>query len=46
MSLDKEKIYKMKSGDYIAFDDSCFIQTYALTLNGNILSNKYNNFLS
>ena len=27
MSLDKEKIYKMKNGNYIAFDDSSFIQT-------------------
>ena len=42
ISLDKEKIYKIKNGNYIAFDDVCFIQTYALTLSGNILSDKYN----
>ena len=42
ISLDKEKIYKMKNGNYIAFDDSCFIQTYPFTLSGNILSGKYN----
>ena len=41
MSLDKEKIYKMKNGDYIGFDDSCFIQTCSVTLFGNILSDKY-----
>ena len=42
ISLDKEKIYKMKNGNYIAFDDVCFIQTYPFTLSGNILSDKYN----
>ena len=42
MSLDKEKIYKMKNGDYIAFDDSYFIQTFGFCLSGNILSDKYN----
>ena len=41
MSLDKEIIYKMKNGDNIAFDDSCFIQTYGFELSGNILSDKY-----
>ena len=42
MSLDKEKIYKMKNGNYIAFDDNYFIQIYSsLQLSGNILSDKY-----
>ena len=41
ISLDKEKIYRMKNGDYIAFDDDCFIQTYGFALTGNILSEKY-----
>ena len=41
MSLDKEKIYKMKNGNYIAFDNGCFIQTYGFSLSGNILSDKY-----
>ena len=41
ISLDKGKIYRMKNGNYIGFDDSCFIQTCAFTLTGNILSDKY-----
>ena len=41
ISLDKEKIYRMKNGNYIAFDDDCFIQTYGFALTGNILSEKY-----
>ena len=33
----------MKNGNYMAFDDACFIQIYnTLTLSGNILSDKYN----
>ena len=42
MSLNKEKIYKMKNGNNIAFDDNCFIQTCSFYLSGNILSDKYN----
>ena len=41
ISLDKEKIYKMKNGDYIGFDDDYFIQSYCWSLAGNILSDKY-----
>ena len=41
MSLDKEKIYKMKNGNNICFDNCCFIQAHCFVLTGNILSNKY-----
>ena len=41
ISLDKEKIYKMKNGNYIGFDDDFFIQSRCLGLAGNILSDKY-----
>ena len=43
ISLDKEKIYKMKKDiKAIAFDNTCFIQTLSFTLEGNILSDNYN----
>ena len=42
ISLDKGKIYRMKNGNYIAFDDRYFIQTIPFKLAGNILKDKYN----
>ena len=41
ISLDKFKIYKMKHGNLISFDDTYYIQTYSFSLSGDILNDNY-----
>ena len=36
ISFDKEKIYRMKSGYYLTFDNAYFIQTTLFAFEGNI----------
>ena len=41
ISFDKSKIYRVKTGEFIAFDNECFIQTICFRISGNIISDSY-----